>query len=181
MGELVPEPTRLQVGDKVFVPIILGKSADGKKPRIKKFTQRELRFLDKLIQTRDFQISAEEVGIDIQTAKKWVRKTHFRAYMQDAYRRAALAQGIDAQEHIAWLRAVRDGFETPNDMAMEASKQLSRFLRPSAPTVVNASQTIINNGSAAPSPFKGMSREQLAGEMGKRLEILRAMPKGSQA
>jgi hypothetical protein len=163
------------IGDKDFVPVALPAKMDrnGKAYHpVKMFSQKEIRFLNRFMQSMSLAEACLEIGVDEMQGRKYLRRPHFKAYLDGNIRQAALASGTNVENHIAWLRGVRDGISEPGRVAMEAAKQLSRFLKPAAP--VNATQININAGAASPSPFKGMSIDQLAGEMRQRIAVIEA-------
>lgn len=162
--EIRPAPDRsLSMNGRTFVPVILGK-ADGE---LLKFSDREVRFLDRFLATMNLDMACEEIGIAESTGRNYLKRPHIRKYLEEKLRIAALEAGTDIREHVAWLRNVRDGVDKPTGTQLEAAKIISRHLRPSGPgVVINNNQLNVQGGVA--SPYAGMTSEQLLAGMKER-------------
>lgn len=147
-----------------FVPVILGK-ANGP---LYRFSQSETKFLYKFLDTLDLTAACNEVGISEKRGKEYLNRKHIKAFIDEKSRERALASGLTLDNHMAWLKEVRDEVTTPSVMALEASKQIARIIKPAESRGVQVN--VQTNVTVGQSPFSSVSSEELVAMMEKRLQ-----------
>jgi hypothetical protein len=168
-GQVVgSEPGTIKVAGKTIIPAILTDNS------LHLFSGREMRFLEAFTKHFDLELACQEIGLGVEAGRKYLRRKHIKTYLEDKLRQAALAQGTDINNHLAWLRDVRDGRKVVTKESMDAAKVLARLLKPASGVSLNLTQNNVNVGgaSATPSPYAGMSFEQIAAAMRDRLSVL---------
>jgi hypothetical protein len=149
-----------------FIPVVLG---DAQGP-LYKFSQREVKFLYALTSTWNLEAACQEIGIDLAKAKRFLSKKHIIAFLEEKSRERALAAGLTMDNHMAWLREVRDGVKLPSESALDASKQITRILRPEGGRGVNV--TVNTQVNVAASPYEKLTPEQLMAGMSERVNAI---------
>lgn len=147
-----------------FIPVVLGK-ADGP---LFRFSQSETKFLYKFLDTLDLSAACKEIGITEKKGKAYLSRKHIKQFIEQKSRERALAAGLTLDNHMAWLKEVRDEVTKPSESALEASKQIARLLRPADPRGVQVS--VQTNVSIGQSPFNDVSSDELIAMMEKRLK-----------
>ena len=84
--KIIDETKTVVVEGVKFLPVYLTK--EGKEPKIVHLSQKEERFIGKLINTRSLVDASDEVGITIPTAKKWLRRPNIQAVIEQAIQKA---------------------------------------------------------------------------------------------
>ena len=149
-----------------FIPVVLG-NADG---QLLKFSQREVKFLYALTTTWNLDSACQEIGIPIESAKRFLNRKHIIAFLEEKSKERALAAGLTMDNHMAWLREVRDGVRLPAESALDAAKQITRILKPESGRGVNV--TVNTQVNVAASPYDKMTPEQLMAGMSERVNAI---------
>lgn len=163
---LVPQQP-IQVHGKTYVPAILSGKTNSK---LYRFSQKSFRFISKFLETMSLEAACGEIGISPETGRRYLARKEISSYIEEQLRVKAVAAGTDIQNHLAWLRSVRDGVEA-NDSQLRAARILAQMLKPAGGGIhINMTQ---NN--SATSPYEKMAPEQLADAMRERLPVIDAI------
>lgn len=122
-----------------------------------------------MLATGSEELAGQEIGIDLETSKKFAKRTAVRAYLHDMLEQKALATGLTVEKLMAKLHLAIEGELLLTDTQLDSVKVAAKILRPAGgPSVIVNNNTQINNGG--PSPYEGMDLKELSGAMRSRLE-----------
>lgn len=169
-GTLVPTPT-LKVGGHVFVPVVFGKGADVK---LHKLSQREAKFVKKLLDTGSLEHAALEIGVSLEAGKRYAKRPAIQRYLYDMLEQRALASGLTIEKLLAKVHEQIEGRVTLTEAQMEGIKVAARLLRPTSPALsLTVNQQ--NNNFSGPSPYAGLTVDEIRTALVKRGEDLSAL------
>lgn len=171
----------VEVNGVKFVPVYLGqkkvKGSDGKtEPHIVHLSQREEQFIQRLLATRSLVEAGEEIGVKLDTAKKWFKRPNIRAVLDQAIAKAAIRAGTDLDESIVWLRNTRDGHIKPNDIQLKSAQTLAKILKPAAAGI---NVNIQNNVGHFESPYAGLDAAALNAALKERAGAIDVRPESA--
>ena len=178
-GDIIPEghttpEGALEVGGAKFVPVYLGTANE--KPTIAYLSQREEKFLARFIKTLNIQDAADEIGVKVPTAKRYLQKPNVRKVLDHLSEQAAIRAGTSLDETVVWLRKARDGVVAPSDVQVKCAATLAKILRPAGGGIhVN----VQNNVGRFESPYKDMEADELKANMKERLDAIEGGPTGT--
>lgn len=161
-------PTEVKVGGHVFTPVIFGKG------QLHKLSRREDLFVKKLLSTGgNIAMAAQEIGISLEAAKRYVKRAPIKKYLGDMLERAARANGLTIQKLMAKIDALIEGELELTKEQLEGVKIAAKILRPAGTQVnvqVNQQNNVFGN-----SPYAGMNAEQLVAANHARLKEIDAL------
>ena len=172
-GVLIEGSQPIAVRGHIFQPVVLTHkpSRNGKaKPQIIRLSQREAKFIDRILQTGNLDIACKDIGITIQLGGRYLKRPNVRRYMDEKIREFALSNGTTIHNNLAWLREVRDGMMLATKEQLDASKVIARILRP-AGVHLNLQQNFSHG--TVPSPYQAMSFEQIIDETDERVNAIK--------
>lgn len=154
------EPAIEKLGKKnisaVFIAATDEEKKRGEKGQVIEFSDQEAAVLRAFLKTHNYEATAVEVAIKVDSVKRILRRPNLKKYLQEIIAKAAIAEGTDVSWAVKELRLVWEGQKEPTATQMEAMKQLGKILTPKGPGVV------INNQQSA--IYGGMSREVIDAE-----------------
>ncbi len=144
---------------KTYAPVL--SSGD----KVGKFSEKEAKFLKALIKSGNIRIASEEVGIGMRTGERYAAKPHVRAYIEKMRLRAAKAADLTFEKVTGVVNDALEGREVTQTQ-LAAAALATKFLGPA-----KGPSTVINqqNNFSGPSPYAGMSREEMVEQMKRSL------------
>lgn len=153
-----PPPGCLSIKGKFFAPVVFGQG------KIHRLSQREMKALERYLETGSEQAAAQEIGVSPATIRAYLKRKHVQAYVTDMLRRHAFANGMTIQNLLGKLAQCIEGELTLTPTQLEACKAAARILKPSVPG------SVVNNVQVNNSVYNGMSAEELTAALQERAE-----------
>lgn len=164
---VIETPAKVEAGDHVFIPVIFGAGT------LHKLSKREDLFILKLLETGgNLRAACLEIGVEMEAGRKYLKRKHIKAYLDDMFKRAARARGLNVDKLLAKLDGAIDGHEDLTEKQMEAIKTAAKILRPSGAVNVNLTQQTINVGN---SPIAKLNVQEITATMQSRLKEIHAL------
>lgn len=164
----------IEVAGHLFKPIVLSLT---KGVKIIKLSQRERRFIARLMESQNLELASREIGISIAAGKRFLNRYGVKLYLEEKLREAALSKDTTVANNIAWLRRVRDGDEEATKEQLDAAKTLARIHKPAGKGIsVQVAQ--INNSAetAVPNPYSEMDMGTLVSQTKEALDVIDNRP-----
>jgi len=164
----------IEVAGHLFKPIVLSLT---KGTKIIKLSQRERRFIARLMGTQNLELACKEIGIELTAGRRFLNRHGVKLYLEEKLREAALSNDTTIANNIAWLRRVRDGEEVANKEQLDAAKTLARIHKP-ASKGINVQVAQINNSAetAVPNPYSEMDSATLYSQTKEALDVIDSRP-----
>ena len=170
----------VHVAGNIFAPIIL-KGKAGAKPSISRISQRELKFVNKLLATGNLNLACHEVGSTLPAGKRLLKSARIKQFIDEMIEQTALANATTVNDNLVWLRNVREGDTPANQRQMDAAKVIARILQPrgAGSVHVNVNQQFNGGANQAANPYSGMPFDQVISETEERILALKGHRPGS--
>ena len=164
----------IEVAGHLFKPIVLSLT---KGTKIIKLSQRERRFIARLMGTQNLELACKEIAIDIKAGRRFLQRKGVALYLEEKLREAALSKDTTVSNNIAWLRRVRDGEEEATKEQLDAAKTIARIHKP-AGKGINVQVAQVNNSAetAVPNPYSGMDTATLIAQTKEALDVIDRRP-----
>ncbi len=164
----------IEVAGHLFKPIVLALTKGSK---IIKLSQRERRFIARLMSTQNIELASKEINIDIQAGRRFLKRKGVSLYLEEKLREAALSKDTTISNNIAWLRRVRDGEEEATKEQLDAAKTIARIHKPVSKGVhVQVQQNNNSADTAVPNPYSGMDTATLVAQTKEALDVIDSRP-----
>ncbi len=161
----------IEVAGHLFTPVVL--AAEKGKSVIIKLSQRERRFLARLMGTQNLKLACAEIDIDLDAGRAFIRRKNVALYLEEKLKEVALSQDTTLSNNLAWLRRVRDGASKATKEQLDAAKTIARIHKPvSVGTVVKVQQNNISGETAVPNPYAGMDMAAIIEQSKEALNVV---------
>lgn len=134
-------------------------------------SDRESKFVVLLVKTGNLQKAADEIGISLALARRFLRRPGVRLYISHLRRRAALAADLTLDKTAAIISRAVDGDPTVKDSQVSAAIAAAKLMTPAASKPgVNVTVNQQNNyNGVGTSPFANLDSKAMLDELKKNL------------